>query len=72
MTARWVKIVRNKSEYYHAGFRCYPFQWAYSAADDAWKIQPEDIGELVADVLKMNARTLPSKIEVRPSMPSGK
>lgn len=42
------------------------------AADDAWKIQPEDIGELVADVLKMNARTLPSKIEVRPSMPSGK
>lgn len=37
--------------------------------EDAWKIQPEDIGELVADVLKMNPRTLPSKIEVRPSMP---
>ncbi len=36
---------------------------------DAWKIQPEDIGELVADVLQMNPRTLPSKIEVRPSMP---
>ena len=36
---------------------------------DAWKIQPEDIGELVADLLKMNPRTLPSKIEVRPSMP---
>jgi NAD(P)-dependent dehydrogenase (short-subunit alcohol dehydrogenase family) len=41
-------------------------------AEDAWKIQPEDIGELVADVLKMNPRTLPSKIEVRPSMPAGK
>lgn len=40
--------------------------------EDAWKIQPEDIGELVADVLKMNPRTLPSKIEVRPSMPAGK
>jgi len=40
--------------------------------EDAWKIQPEDIGELVADVLKMNPRTLPSKIEVRPSMPGGK
>jgi len=39
------------------------------APEDAWKIQPEDIGELVADVLKMNPRTLPSKIEVRPSMP---
>lgn len=37
--------------------------------DDAWKIQPEDIGELVVDLLKMNPRTLPSKIEVRPSMP---
>ncbi|CAN5625934.1 SDR family oxidoreductase [soil metagenome] len=36
---------------------------------DAWKIQPEDIGELVADLLKMNPRTLPSKIEVRPSKP---
>ena len=36
---------------------------------DAWKIQPEDIGELVADLLKMNPRTLPSKIEVRPSIP---
>ena len=36
---------------------------------DAWKIQPEDIGELVADLLHMNPRTLPSKIEVRPSMP---
>src|SRR5258706_2038037 len=36
---------------------------------DAWKIQPEDIGEMVADLLKMNPRTFPSKIEVRPSIP---
>ena len=36
---------------------------------DAWKIQPEDIGELVVDLLQMNPRTLPSKIEVRPSKP---
>ncbi|WP_281541672.1 SDR family oxidoreductase [Maribacter aestuarii] len=39
---------------------------------DAWKIQPEDIGELVLDLLKMNPRTLPSKIEVRPSRPDKK
>ena len=39
-------------------------------AQDAWKIQPEDIGNLVLDLLKMNPRTLPSKIEVRPSQPS--
>lgn len=38
-------------------------------ADDAWKIQIEDIGELVLDLIKMNPRTLPSKIEVRPTMP---
>ena len=36
---------------------------------DAWKIQIEDLGELVVDLVKMNPRTLPSKIEVRPSKP---
>jgi len=39
---------------------------------DAWKIQIEDIGELVVDLLKMNPRTLPSKIEIRPSQPPQK
>lgn len=39
---------------------------------DAWKIQPEDIGQIVSDLIKMPARTLPSKIEVRPSMPTSK
>lgn len=36
---------------------------------DGWKIQPEDLGQMVVDLLKMNPRTLPSKIEVRPSQP---
>jgi hypothetical protein len=36
---------------------------------DHWKIQPEDLGQMVVDLLKMNPRTLPSKIEVRPSQP---
>lgn len=39
------------------------------SAEDAWKIQPDDIGQMVVDLLKMHPRTLPSKIEVRPSMP---
>jgi len=39
---------------------------------DAWKIQPEDIGSLVLDLLKMHPRTLPSKIEVRPTRPDKK
>lgn len=38
----------------------------------AWKIQIEDIGELVVDLLKMHPRTLPSKIEVRPTTPPSK
>lgn len=37
-------------------------------ADD-WKIQPEDLGKMVIDLLTMHPRTLPSKIEVRPSVP---
>ncbi len=36
---------------------------------DAWKIQPEDIGQIVVDLLRMHPRTLPSKVEVRPSIP---
>ncbi len=39
---------------------------------DAWKIQPEDIGKLVVDLLTMPARSLPSKIEIRPSAPPKK
>jgi len=39
---------------------------------DAWKIQPEDIGTLVLDLLKMHPRTLPSKVEVRPTRPDRK
>lgn len=37
--------------------------------EDNWKIQPIDIGEIIYDLLQMNPRTLPSKIEVRPSKP---
>ena len=37
---------------------------------DAWKIQPEDIGEIVVNLLNMHPRTLPSKVEVRPAKPS--
>ncbi len=36
---------------------------------EAWKIQPEDIAALVLQLVRMPARTLPSKIEVRPSRP---
>ena len=37
--------------------------------DADWKIQPEDIGRIVLDLLSMPERTLPSRVEVRPSRP---
>jgi 3-oxoacyl-[acyl-carrier protein] reductase len=41
-----------------------------SAADRPdWKIQPEDVAEVVIDLLQMPARSLPSRIELRPSKP---
>jgi NAD(P)-dependent dehydrogenase (short-subunit alcohol dehydrogenase family) len=40
--------------------------------NDHWKIQKEDLGQMVVDLLEMNPRTLPSKIEVRPSRPPKK
>jgi NAD(P)-dependent dehydrogenase (short-subunit alcohol dehydrogenase family) len=35
----------------------------------AWMIQPEDIAQIVIDLLEMPDRTLPSRVEVRPSRP---
>jgi 3-oxoacyl-[acyl-carrier protein] reductase len=39
-----------------------------SAGND-WKIQPEDIAQVVLDLIRMPERTLPSRIEVRPTQP---
>ncbi len=37
-----------------------------------WKSAPEDIAEVVVDLLKSNARSLPSRVEIRPSRPQKK
>lgn len=39
------------------------------SGEDHWKIQPEDVGELIQDILKLNRRMLPSRIEIRPFRP---
>ena len=44
----------------------------FSSGEAEWKIQPEDIGRIVLDLLAMPDRTLPSRIEVRPSRPPRK
>ena len=40
--------------------------------DQAWQLQPNDIADVVIDLLKMDQRALPSKIEIRPSKPPAK
>ena len=35
--------------------------------NDGWKIQPEDLGQMIVDLLNLNPNVLPSKIEVRPT-----
>jgi 3-oxoacyl-[acyl-carrier protein] reductase len=34
-----------------------------------WKLQPEDVAQAIAEVLNHPARSLPSRIEIRPSRP---
>ena len=38
-------------------------------AGAAWKIQPEDIAEVVVSLLRLPSRTLVSRVEIRPSKP---
>lgn len=37
--------------------------------EKAWQLQPDDIAQVVMDLLAMDARALPSKVELRPSNP---
>jgi 3-oxoacyl-[acyl-carrier protein] reductase len=38
----------------------------------SWQLQPEDIAQVVVNLLEMDARALPSKVEIRPSNPPKK
>ena len=40
--------------------------------DRAWQLQPEDIAQTVLNLLEMDERSLPSKVEIRPSKPPKK
>jgi len=39
------------------------------SAAKSWQLQPEDIGQVVIDLLNYPQRALPSRIEIRPSQP---
>lgn len=42
------------------------------SGEKSWQLQPEDIAETVLNLLQMNERALPSKVEIRPSKPPKK
>jgi 3-oxoacyl-[acyl-carrier protein] reductase len=48
------------------------FNQATPDAAQAWKLQPEDVARVVVDLLRHDARSLPSRVEIRPSMPPRK
>jgi NAD(P)-dependent dehydrogenase (short-subunit alcohol dehydrogenase family) len=39
------------------------------AGNAAWKVQPEDVAQVVLDLLLMPPRSLPSRVELRPAQP---
>lgn len=48
------------------------FGAAEPSDEKSWQLQPADIAQTVLDLLGMNERALPSKIEIRPSNPPKK
>ena len=43
-----------------------------AAGAEDWKLAPEDVAEVVIDLLAHPARSLPSRVEIRPSKPPKK
>ena len=40
--------------------------------DQAWQLQPNDIAQVIINLIQMDRRALPSKVEIRPSKPPAK
>jgi len=45
---------------------------AESGTDELWKLLPEDVAQVVIDLLHHSPRSLPSRVEIRPSRPARK
>lgn len=43
-----------------------------AAAKQDWALQPEDVGEMVVDLLRTNPRAMHSRVEMRPARPQKK
>ena len=40
--------------------------------EDEWKLSPDDVAQVVTDLLAHPGRSLPSRVEIRPSRPARK
>jgi 3-oxoacyl-[acyl-carrier protein] reductase len=45
------------------------FSGPSSSGEDSWKLTPDDVAEVVMDLVRHPTRSLPSKVEIRPSKP---
>ena len=45
------------------------FSGRESTAGAEWKLQPEDVAQAIVDVLNHPPRSLPSRVDIRPSRP---
>ena len=43
-----------------------------SLGNDEWKLAPDDVAQVVTDLLKYPSRSLPSRVEIRPAQPPRK
>jgi NAD(P)-dependent dehydrogenase (short-subunit alcohol dehydrogenase family) len=43
-----------------------------SAGNDEWKLAPDDVAQVVVDLIAHSSRSLPSRVEIRPSRPPRK
>jgi NAD(P)-dependent dehydrogenase (short-subunit alcohol dehydrogenase family) len=48
------------------------FSHPHGDTDDSWKLTPADVAEVVVDLLRHSARSLPSKVEIRPAKTKAK
>ena len=42
------------------------------SAEKSWQLQPKDVAQVVMDLLHHDERSLPSRVEIRPSKPPKK
>jgi 3-oxoacyl-[acyl-carrier protein] reductase len=46
------------------------FAGTHQGAGSEWKLDPDDVARVVADLLEHDPRSLPSRVEIRPSKPA--